>query len=71
MRTIVIGGGLAGLSAAWALIQRGQSVTVLEAREGVALETSFANAGMLTPSMPEPWNGPGVMRDLFAALFNP
>ncbi|MBT5218439.1 MAG: FAD-dependent oxidoreductase [Woeseia sp.] len=71
MRTIVIGGGLAGLSAACALIQRGQSVTVLEAREGVALETSFANAGMLTPSMPEPWNGPGVMRDLFAALFNP
>ena len=51
MRTIVIGGGLAGLSAAWALIQRGQSVTVLEAREGVALETSFANSGMLTPSI--------------------
>lgn len=71
MRTIVIGGGLAGLSAAWALVERGQRVTVLEAREGVALETSYANAGMLTPSMPEPWNGPGVMRDLFAALFNP
>jgi glycine/D-amino acid oxidase-like deaminating enzyme len=37
MRTIVIGGGLAELSVAWALIQRGQSVNVLEAREGVAL----------------------------------
>jgi D-amino-acid dehydrogenase len=44
-------------------------VRVLEAHDGVGLETSFANAGMLTPSMPEPWNGPGVHRHLAASLF--
>ena len=32
------------------------------AREGVALETSYANGGMFTPSMPEPWNSPGRLQ---------
>src|SRR5579864_604894 len=57
---IVVGGGLAGLSSAWALAESGYTVRVLERREDVALETSFANGGILTPSMPDPWNSPGV-----------
>lgn len=57
---IVVGGGLAGLSSAWALAEAGYAVRVLERREDVALETSFANGGILTPSMPDPWNSPGV-----------
>lgn len=64
----VVGAGLAGLSCAWALQQKGWRVSVLEAREGVALETSFANAGMLTPSMADPWNAPGIWRKLLAWL---
>lgn len=60
-----------GLTTAHVLLERGEDVTVLEAREGTALETSFANGGMLTPSMPEPWNGPGVYRHLAASLFDP
>ena len=69
MQTLIIGGGLAGLAAAQVLTERGEHVRVLEAREGVALETSFANAGMLCPSLSEPWNGPGVHRHLAASLF--
>ncbi len=65
---IVVGGGLAGLASAAALAQAGYSVHVLERREGVALETSFANGGLLTPSMPHPWNIPGVWRRLLKWL---
>lgn len=69
MQTLIVGGGLIGLATAQVLVERGEKVRVLEAREGVGLETSFANGGMLTPSMPEPWNGPGVHRHLAKSLF--
>lgn len=68
---LVIGAGLAGIAAAWELHKRGMNVSVLDAREGPALETSFANAGALTPSEPEPWNAPGVHWDLIKSLFDP
>ena len=68
---IIIGAGLAGVSAAWTLRRHGHSVTVLDALSGPALETSFANAGALTPSEPEPWNAPGVAGQLLASLFDP
>jgi D-amino-acid dehydrogenase len=68
---IIIGAGLAGITAAWMLQKRGWCVTVLDSREGPALEASFANAGALTPSEPEPWNAPGVHWQLLASLFDP
>ena len=71
MSTIVVGGGLMGLTTAQVLLGRGEPVTVLELLDGIALETSYANGGLLTPSMPEPWNGPGVLRHLASSLFNP
>lgn len=65
----IIGGGLMGLSTAYALLKRGASVRIIEAREGVALETSFANAGMVHASLADPWNGPGVGRQMLGSLF--
>jgi len=65
----IIGGGLIGLSTAYALLKRGVSVRIIEAREGVALETSFANAGMVHASLADPWNGPGVGQQMLASLF--
>ena len=71
MATVIIGGGLIGLATAQALIERGEDVLVLEANDAVGCETSFANGGMLTPSLPEPWNGPGVFTHLLTSLFVP
>ena len=68
---IIIGAGLAGVCTAYALRERGHDVLVLDAHEGPARETSFANAGALTPSEPEPWNAPGVHWQLLASLPDP
>lgn len=68
----IIGGGLLGLCTAIALQKRGvRDIRIIEARNGVALETSFANACMQHASLADPWNGPGVGRQLLASLLNP
>ena len=61
MHVLVIGSGLIGTATAWYLRQEGADVTVVDRACGPARETSFANAGMLTPSMADPWNAPGVV----------
>ena len=61
MHVIVIGAGLAGVSAAWYLRDAGHAVTVVERREAAGLETSFANGGLVSPSQPDPWNAPGIL----------
>lgn len=70
-QTIIIGGGLIGLATAQSLLERGKRVRVLEALGQPGGATSFANGGLLTPSMPEPWNAPGVARHLVASLTDP
>jgi D-amino-acid dehydrogenase len=60
MNVIVLGGGVIGVTSAWYLAQAGHQVTVVERQPGVALETSFANAGEVSPGYSAPWAGPGV-----------
>ena len=61
MQVVVIGAGLLGLSTAYALKQDGHSVRVVDSSGGPARETSFANAGMISPSLTDPWNAPGIL----------
>jgi D-amino-acid dehydrogenase len=71
MKVVVIGSGLIGVTTAYFLRRRGHEVTVLDREEGPGLETSFANAALLTPSMAEPWNTPGSWRVLLSSLGRP
>jgi D-amino-acid dehydrogenase len=68
MKIAVIGAGLIGVSTAYFLRRRGHDVTVIDRAEGPARETSFANGGLLTPSMADPWNAPGCWRVLLTSL---
>src|SRR5204862_8060316 len=60
MRVVVIGSGLMGVASAYFLAREGCEVLVIDRESAPALGTSHANAGMLTPSMADPWNSPGV-----------
>lgn len=60
MRIIVMGSGVIGVTTAWYLAQSGHEVTVLERHPGPALETSFANAGQVSPGYASPWAAPGI-----------
>jgi D-amino-acid dehydrogenase len=68
MRVLVIGSGLLGVSSAWFLARQGCEVTVVDRLAGPAQGTSHANAGMLTPSMADPWNSPGIFWHLLQWL---
>ena len=46
----VIGGGITGVTTAYALAKRGLTVTLFEKNRYVAMETSFANGGQLSAS---------------------
>ncbi|MCX4072549.1 D-amino acid dehydrogenase [Aeromonas caviae] len=60
MDIVVLGGGVVGVTCAWYLAKAGHKVTLLERRDGVALETSHANAGQISPGYASPWAAPGI-----------
>lgn len=60
MNVIVMGSGVIGVTSAWYLAKAGHEVTVIDRHSAPALDTSFANAGMISPGYSAPWAAPGV-----------
>jgi D-amino-acid dehydrogenase len=60
MKVLVLGGGVIGCTAAYELAADGHEVTLVDRQRGPALETSYANAGEVSPGYSAPWAGPGV-----------
>jgi len=60
MRVLVLGAGVIGVTSAWYLARAGFQVTVIERQPAPARETSYANAGQISPGYASPWAAPGV-----------
>ena len=60
MRVLILGSGVIGVTSAYYLARAGHEVTVIDRQPGPALETSFANAGQISPGYASPWAAPGV-----------
>lgn len=69
MRVVVLGSGVIGVTTAWFLAKQGHEVTVVDRQPGPALETSFANAGQVSPGYSTPWAAPGIPMKALKWLF--
>lgn len=54
---LIIGSGITGITTAYALLEQGHHVTVIDRHRYPAMETSYANGGQLSASNAEVWNG--------------
>jgi len=68
MKVIILGAGVIGTTTAYYLAKAGHQVTVLERQTGPALETSFANAGQISPGYSTPWAAPDIPKKVIKWL---
>ena len=69
MKIAVLGSGVIGTTVAYYLARAGHEVVVLDRQAGPALETSFANAGEVSPGYSAPWAAPGLVVKALKWLF--
>jgi D-amino-acid dehydrogenase len=69
MKITILGAGVIGVTSAYYLAKAGHEVTVLDRQSGPALETSFANAGEISPGYASPWAAPGIPQKALKWLF--
>jgi D-amino-acid dehydrogenase len=58
---VVVGGGITGVTSAYALAQQGLQVTLIEKNRYPGMETSYANGGQLSASNAEVWTQPSTI----------
>ena len=60
MKVLILGSGVIGVALAYYLAKSGHEVTVVDRQPGPGLETSYANAGEVSPGYSAPWAAPGI-----------
>lgn len=60
MRILILGSGVVGVTSAYYLARQGHEVTVVDRQPAAGMETSFANAGQVSPGYSAPWAAPGI-----------
>lgn len=70
MHTVVIGGGVIGLTTAYHLAREGENVTIVEARN-FGLGASDVNAGWIVPAEATPVPGPGMVLQSIKWMLRP
>jgi D-amino-acid dehydrogenase len=69
MRIVVLGAGIVGVTTAYELASDGHEVVVIDRQDKAAMETSFSNAGMVSPGHAYTWASPRAPRILWDSLF--
>jgi D-amino-acid dehydrogenase len=68
MKTLVLGGGVVGVTTAYFLAKAGHEVTIVEEKDGLGLEASAGNAGIIAPGHSFAWASPRAAGMLLRSL---
>src|SRR5882724_3741185 len=68
MKTLVLGGGVVGVTTAYFLAKAGHDVTILEEKDWLGLEASAGNAGIIAPGHSFAWASPRAPAMLLRSL---
>ena len=60
MKVVILGSGVIGTTISWYLARAGHEVVVVDRQPAAGMETSFGNAGEVSPGYSAPWAGPGI-----------
>lgn len=60
MKVLILGSGVVGVTSAYYLARAGHEVVVIDRQPAPGMETSFANAGQVSPGYSAPWAAPGI-----------
>lgn len=68
MRTVVLGGGVIGVTTAYFLAEQGHQVTVVEQRSQVGQDATGGNAGLIAPGHSFAWASPAAPKMMVRSL---
>ncbi|MBI3458140.1 MAG: D-amino acid dehydrogenase [Candidatus Rokubacteria bacterium] len=69
MKVLILGGGIVGITTAYYLAKEGHEVTVVEEKDGLGLEATASNAGIIAPGHSFAWASPRAPALLVRSLF--